>query len=229
MIDTRSFFNQLLPQYCVLCGGKAAADALCPACLDDLPRACGERCPRCALATPDAAVCGRCLRRPPAFDATCAAFDFRFPVDALLRRFKYHGMLALAETLGGMLLDAVPQNDLPDLLLPMPLHPQRLQERGFNQAAEIARHLARRLAIPSDNIACRRLRPTPPQAGLSLKERLRNLRGAFDCGRDLAGRHVALVDDVMTTGASLNALAVAVKQAGAVRVDCWVIARAQRD
>jgi ComF family protein len=138
-------------------------------------------------------------------------------------------LLAVAETLGGLLEDAVPQNDLPDLLLPMPLHPQRLQERGFNQAAEIARHLGRRLAIPCDNNACRRIRPTPPQAGLSLRERLRNLRGAFDCSHDLSGRSVALVDDVMTTGASLNALAGAVKQAGAERVDCWVIARARRD
>ncbi len=107
----------------------------------------------------------------------------------------------------------------------MPLHPARLKERGFNQAQEIARQVARRLAIPLDAHACRRLRDTPPQATLKLKKRAANLRGAFSCDLDLSGKRVALIDDVMTTGASLHALAQAVRAKGATQVEAWVVAR----
>lgn len=229
MIDISSFFNHTLPQYCLLCGGIPEQGALCRACEADLPHAPAARCPRCALANPAGTLCGRCLRRPPAFDATYAAFDFLFPLDELLRRYKYQGLLAVGATSADLMLKALPNSALPQRLLPMPLHPERLKERGFNQAAELAKRLGWHLGIPVNTDACQRIRHTAPQAGLSLKDRLKNLRGAFTCDEDLSGCHIALIDDVMTTGSSLNELAKAVKQAGAARIDCWVVARAQRE
>ena len=147
----------------------------------------------------------------------------------MLRRYKYSGLLAVAELMGSVLAERLQHEKKPDLLIPMPLHPTRLGERGFNQAVEIARVLCRRLQLPLEPHACSRLRPTPPQAGLSLRDRRRNLRGAFACHQDMSGKHIVLLDDVMTTGASLDALAHAVKDAGAARVECWVVARTPKD
>jgi ComF family protein len=112
-----------------------------------------------------------------------------------------------------------------DLIMPMPMHQQRLQERGFNQALEIARVIANNTGISLDYSSCQRTKLTPPQASLPLKERIKNIRGVFSCTQNLQGLHIALVDDVMTTGASLNELAKTLKQAGAAHVECWVIAR----
>jgi ComF family protein len=142
-----------------------------------------------------------------------------------LQRYKYSGLLAVSELMGQLLASNLQVASLPELLIPMPLHPTRLQERGFNQATEIARVVAKTLDIPFSTKLCSRTRPTQPQTGLALKERKRNMRGVFACSQSLAGKHVALLDDVMTTGASLDALARTVKDAGAARVDCWVIAR----
>jgi ComF family protein len=112
-----------------------------------------------------------------------------------------------------------------DLVIPMPMHPQRLQERGFNQALEIARSLAKHLNLELNYQACQRIRLTPPQAGLPLKDRIKNVRGVFECKQPLQGLNIAIVDDVMTTGASLNELSKTLKKAGAARVECWIIAR----
>lgn len=178
---------------------------------------------------PNGQICGHCLQQAPHFDATLAVFDFRFPVDAVLRRYKYRGQITTAELLGTLLAERATGSVLPDVLIPMPLHRQRLRQRGFNQAVEIARVAARRLSLPLLPRAVLRLRATPPQAGLSLAERRRNLQGAFACQQDLGSRHVALVDDVMTSGSSLDALARTVRAAGATRVDCWVVARTLRE
>jgi len=107
----------------------------------------------------------------------------------------------------------------------MPMHDERLKQRGFNQALEIARLISKNRQIELDSISCRRTRLTPPQASLPLKDRIKNIRGAFECNKNLQGLHIALIDDVMTTGASLNELAKTLKQAGAAHVECWVIAR----
>jgi ComF family protein len=133
--------------------------------------------------------------------------------------------LELAQLFARDLAARIRTHDAADAIIPMPLHPARLGERGFNQAAEIARRLSGYLQLPWLGNVCRRVRDTPPQAGLDLKARRRNLRGAFACTEDLAGRRVALVDDVMTSGASLNELARTVKKAGAVSVTAWVVAR----
>lgn len=150
---------------------------------------------------------------------------YAFPVNILVQRLKYAAELPLADFLAEQVAQAVAAQPLPDLILPMPLHPRRLGERGFNQAVEIGRKLALRLGVPLHAEACQRLRDTPAQAGLDLEARRRNLRGAFQCDADLAGLRVALLDDVMTSGASLDELAQAARNAGARAVEAWVVAR----
>jgi len=160
-------------------------------------------------------LCGHCLKSPPAFDATYALFRYAYPLDGLLQKYKYGNALVMAEVFGKLLSSARKAFPPPDLLIPMPLHPQRLRERGFNQAVEIARVTARELNLALDIHSCKRIRFSTPQATLPLKQRVRNMRNAFVCNRSLEGLKVALVDDVMTTGASLHALASAVRRAGA--------------
>lgn len=210
---------------CLLCGATVQSAPLCPGCRDDLPQLPEARCPQCALPSPGGSVCGACLRRPPAFEHAEAVHAYAFPLDVLVRHCKYRGGLEMTDLFARELAGRVAGRDRADLLIPMPLHPRRLGERGFNQAAEIARRLSARMGIPWQPHVCRRVRDTPPQAGLDLKARRRNLRGAFACDGDLSGLRVALVDDVMTSGASLDELARTVKKAGADSITAWVLAR----
>jgi ComF family protein len=207
---------------CFLCRGAARA-TLCPACTADLPRSAGSACPRCALASPGGAVCGRCLADPPAYDATVAALAYAFPGDVLVQALKFRGELALAPLLAALLSDRIAPGEPVDLVLPVPLAPRRLRERGYNQAAEIARRL--RARAPLELFLCERSRDTAAQAELPWAERRRNVRGAFRCARAIPGGTVAVVDDVMTTGATLNEIALVLKQSGATRVVNWVVAR----
>ena len=208
---------------CFLCRG-AALGILCKHCDADLPRLGAEYCPRCALASPSGAVCGRCLTQPPAFDATVAALAYRFPADVLVQALKFRGELALAPLLGALLGKCVASKDV-DFLVPVPLSPRRLRARGYNQALEIARHVAAASDLRLAPEACRRVLDTSEQMGLPLAERARNVRGAFDCPRMAGGATVAVLDDVMTTGATLDEVAAAFKRAGAARVVNWVVAR----
>jgi ComF family protein len=210
---------------CYLCRGEAD-DLLCQACSADLPRLPAALCPRCALAAPMAAVCGRCLARAPQFDATVAALAYDFPADALLLALKFRGELALAPLLSALLADKLSGNiGQVDCVMPVPLALSRLRSRGYNQAAEIARPLAARLGVRLDLALCQRGRDTPPQAELPWAERGANVRGAFDCARSIEGATVAVVDDIMTTGATLEEIAGTLKRAGAARVVNWVVAR----
>jgi ComF family protein len=222
---TRSRFAQP----CFLCGARSRKQLLCPDCIGDLPRLPDRRCPVCALPTPQGEVCGACLKHPPAFDRTIAAWQYAFPASVLIQQLKYAGELALASWLAGQLALELDGMDRPDLIIPMPLHANRLNQRGFNQAGLIGRRLATILEIPIDYAACRRVKATRPQVELPYKERSGNLKGAFACDRDLAGKRVALVDDVMTSGASLEALARVVRKAGATEVSAWVVARTTRN
>lgn len=216
-------------QACLLCGGASRGGPVCPGCRGDLPRLPEARCPQCALPTLDAALCAGCLRHPPAFARTEAVFRYAYPLDGLVHALKYRGELSAARYLADELAARVVEISRPDLIIPMPLHPRRLCERGFNQAAELAKPLARHLAVPLALSGARRLRDAPPQAGLSLKARIKNMRGAFACDLDLHGKRIALVDDVMTSGASLNELARAARKAGATEVACWVVARTVKE
>jgi ComF family protein len=205
---------------CFVCRG-ASRGLLCEPCRSELPRLPEARCPRCALPAPGGAVCGRCLADPPAYDATAAALAYEFPADALVHALKFRGELALAPFLAELLSTAIPDRDVSEVIA-VPLSAARMRERGYNQAVEIARHLSpRKLALD----VCVRQRDSRPQMDLPWEERQRNVRGAFRCTRALAGARVAVVDDVMTTGATLEELARTLKRAGAARVTNWVLAR----
>ena len=153
---------------------------------------------------------------------------YRFPADGLIHAFKYRHQLPLAGTLAELMLRAAPAA-WPDVLIPVPLAPQRLRARGFNQALEIGRRLADRTGLPLMADGCERVRHGPPQVELPWKERAKNIRGAFACKTDLAGMRVAIVDDVMTTGATMNELAKILRQRGAAEVTAWVVARTLRE
>ena len=223
------FIQTLLPQSCLLCGVGTGRHPLCAGCNADLPRSTSACCPVCALPSPQSETCGTCLQHPPAFDATVAAFSYAFPADALLRAFKYREQLQIAILVANNLVPALTTRPRPDLVIPMPLHPQRLRQRGFNQAAEIAVRIGCALDIPLATNAVIRVRHTDPQAGLPLDKRKRNIRGAFAATQDLSGKKVAIVDDVMTSGASLDELAKTIKAAGAASVECWIAARTPKD
>lgn len=215
---------------CLLCGQRCGGSGLCPGCLADLPYQ-GPACRRCA--TPLAPVaggrlCGDCLIAPPPFDEAVAVFDYAEPADAMIQRLKFDGRLVYARILGEIMAIEIERRgiSLPRVILPVPLHPGRLAARGFNQAIEIARPLAARFGIPLDRRACRRTRATAEQTGLDAAARRRNLRRAFSATVSLTDADVVLLDDVMTTGSTLESLALAVRRAGARRVAVWVCARA---
>jgi len=209
---------------CFLCRGKAAA-LLCAACDADLPRLGGELCPRCAIDSPAGAVCGRCLARPPAYDATVAALAYRFPADVMVQALKFRSELAIAPLFGRLLSERARGAERVDFLVPVPLAARRLRERGFNQAQEIARHVAQVTGTAVKPDACERVRDTAPQFELPMEERGRNVRDAFRCAGFVAGARIALVDDVMTTGSTLAEMAATLKHAGAAFVANWVLAR----
>ncbi|HEX5394361.1 MAG TPA: ComF family protein [Rhodocyclaceae bacterium] len=211
-------------QDCLLCGAPSGHRLLCGACEDDLPLL-SDACPVCAQTSPEGTICGRCLAHPPHFDQTFARWIYAFPVDRLVQALKYGHQLAVGRFLGDALL-SLPPPQRPDLLLPVPLSAGHLKARGFNQAVEIARSVSRALDIPLAVDVCVRSLETAPQAGLPWKARQKNIRGAFECRVDLTGKHVAVIDDVMTTGATLNELARTLKKHGAASVTNWVCARA---
>jgi ComF family protein len=172
---------------------------------------------------PNGTVCGACLDQPPRYARVVAPFSYGYPLDAVIRAYKYGGRLAHARLLGAALA-AVATRDA-DAIVAMPLTPARLAERGFNQALEIARIVARATGIPLLPFACRKVVDTPPQAALPWAERAKNVRRAFVCDADLTGRRIAVVDDVLTTGATLDELARVLRKAGAAEVVGWVVAR----
>jgi ComF family protein len=189
-----------------------------------LPRS-PAACSRCALPLAANAVCGRCLRHPPAIDAAIAAFEYRFPIDRLVQRFKFAGDLAVGRWLGEQLAGATAAAAMPDLVVAPPLAWARLRERGFNQAVELARVVASAHSLRLDIAALEKARETTPQPGLGRVQRQANLRDAFRATRRWHGEHVAIVDDVMTTGATIDSIARVLRQAGASRVSAWIVAR----
>lgn len=221
----------LLPPTCRLCGddGYDGRD-LCLGCHRDLPwlrAACG----RCALPLPSPEVrfCARCLRRPPIFDAVLSPLRYAPPVDSLIHAFKFREDFPAGRLLAELLAEqARRRGDLPQVLLPLPLHPGRLRERGFNQASTLARWIGRRLDLPVRTDLLARVRDTPPQHDLPSKQRRANVRQAFALRRPLNAESVAVVDDVLTTGNTAAEVARVLRRAGARRVEVWVCARTPR-
>jgi len=205
-----ALLNVLLPHACLLCG-TTSATTLCPACAADLPVPGAFACPCCAAPlAASAPACADCLKSPPAFDATFAVLHYAFPVDRLVQQLKFGGRhafhrLASADFFAARMLAG--QRPEGDVIVPVPLSRARLAERGFNQALEIARPLARALALPLDAHSLLRSRDTPPQSRLPWKARRRNMQQAFACAGDFSGKTLIVVDDVMTSGATLDAVA----------------------
>jgi ComF family protein len=230
------WLDHLAPRACALCGTALAAGALsgvCTGCLLDLPGAARERCPRCALPTaesPCLCTADSCTSDPWPLDAALAVADYAPPFDRLIHALKFGRQLALARPLGELLATAwLGQTDPPalDCLIPVPLGPERLRTRGFNQSLEMARAMSRcmgdRLPVLAHSLA--RRRDTPEQSRLGLAQRRANLTDAFIVHGRLEGCRVGLVDDVMTSGSTVIAAAQALKDAGAVRVTALLAAR----
>ncbi|WP_297325190.1 ComF family protein [Nitrosomonas sp.] len=210
---------------CVLCGTAANQD-VCNPCMTHLPQLPDNHCPICLWPVPTAEICGACLKKPPAFTRTIAALRYTFPIDALIQSFKYQANLAIAPILADLLIKKLTAIETrADVIIPMPLHPIRLRERGFNQAMEISRYISKHMGIMILPDSCSRIKHTLPQTGLPWKDRQKNIHKAFSCKIDLSGKHVAVVDDVMTTGATLNELAKTLHQQGAAEISNWVVAR----
>ena len=216
----------LFEQDCALCGVRSGSHLVCARCVDALPRI-DRACERCAI--PLAAsgpLCGECIKRSRhAFDDALAVFEYRFPVDRLVQRFKYAGDLALGRWLAERLACAAEKHQRPALIVAPPLASSSLRRRGFNQAIEIARCVASELGVRCEVDAIAKVRETPSQHGLDRRQRLGNLRDAFRCDIRLAGEHVAIVDDVITTGATADVLAQLLRRQGAGRVSAWAVAR----
>lgn len=220
----------LLPLRCLLCAGRGASGRdLCDACAHDFPRN-DICCPRCALPLKaPAPLCGECIEREPPFASAWVPFRYAHPLDLLEARFKFGGDLAAGRVLAQLMIERagidVPLR--PELIVAVPLHISRLRERGYNQASELAKPLARAFGVPIDRDLLVRTRATPAQTGLDAGARRRNLRGAFAVSTRLAlPQHVALFDDVMTTGATLRECARVLRRVGVARVDVWALARA---
>ncbi|BEU73293.1 ComF family protein [Ralstonia syzygii subsp. indonesiensis] len=224
--------RHLLPCACALCGA-VQHDLVCAGCMADVsPLLDRRRCRQCARPLDrwhPARHCPACLAGAPDFDATVVIADYAWPLDHLVTGLKFRAQLPLAAWLAERLADALlaAPGTLPELMLPVPLSMQRLRTRGYNQAWEVARRLGPWLGIPAVPDGLRRVRDNPAQSTLDRDERLANLQGAFDVPDParIAGRHVGVVDDVMTTGATLSEIATQLKRAGAARVTNCVALR----
>ncbi len=214
------------PSICLLCRGEEALDGLCEACRMDLPLT-KSACERCGVSLACAGLCAKCMRKPPNYDRVLTAYAYRSPVSQLIRALKYNQRLEFISAVGEGLIRLLKarQEDPPKRLIPVPLHGQRLMQRGFNQSLELARLLGRRLAIKIDPGLVRRIRATAPQFELSPKARQANVRGAFALRRPPPYESVAIVDDIVTSGATVNELARLLKRAGVKDISVWALAR----
>jgi ComF family protein len=231
---THKVLAVLFPPTCVLCGASGqdclSGLDLCSGCAADLPPN-RRACARCArpfeTVMPAGAICGACQRSAPPFDLSLAAFRYEGAVPSLVVGAKFRARLNLVRLLGQALAeriraDAPPR---PEVIVPVPLHASRQLGRGYNQALEIARVVGRELSLPVDPRVLTRIHPTPPQTGLAAAARRRNIRGAFRVEGDFRWRHVAVLDDVVTTGSTVYEISRVLRAAGAQRIQIWAVAR----
>ncbi len=216
-----------LPAICGLCNQYYRSPlAICNECLA-LITPLGPACRQCAMPLPDDnhLLCGHCCQKKPWIDTVITAWRYEEPLRSLLHEFKYREGLHLVTLLSTLMMHALPAGGYTtECLVPVPMHPKRLRQRGFNQAAELTKHLGRRLAVPYELTLCKKIINTTPQAGLNAAERRRNLQRVFQANPGNY-RHITLVDDLLTTGSTANELARVLKQHGVERVDLWCCAR----
>lgn len=224
--------NYFLPATCLLCGYNTHEPCnLCQACLQDLP-ALPMHCYRCGHFLSGSSanqLCGACLSSPPPFDKTFILFPYVSPISNFIAALKFKHELYYSKTFAELLIQQIPHwyasKALPDMLIPMPLHAKRVRERGFNQALEVARAISRRFSLPIDIKGVIRSKYTQPQSLLAAKERQQNVANAFLVRRDYQGLHIAVIDDVITTGYTLHVLCEQLKKAGATQIDVWCCAK----
>ncbi len=235
----QNLLSDLFPSRCVFCQKTVSqvvdqlatqSLAVCPDCYQALPHntVC---CVRCALPLAEdissAVLCGRCIKKQPAFDYVCCPFRYEDDIISLVHQLKFSEKIRSSRCIGEMMLAHFSGwGETPDCLLPVALHPSRMRQRGFNQSIEISRVLSKKLAIPIEHSAIVRRRRTVAQTGLSAKQRQKNIRGAFSVVGELNYKHVLIIDDVMTTGATVNELAKLLKKNNVERVGVLSIARA---
>jgi ComF family protein len=228
---TQKLLSTLFPCRCILCQKTVKQRfGVCSDCYRALPHN-DICCIRCALPLAEGisntVLCGRCIRKMPAFDYAHSPFRYEDAVIGLVHQLKFGEKISIARNIGEILLAHFQTtNEVPDCLLPVSLHKSRLRQRGFNQSIEISRVLAKKLAIPIEHAAVVRHKSTVAQTGLNAKQRQNNIRGSFSVVRQLQYKHVLIVDDVMTTGATVNELAKVLKRNGVSRVGVLSIARA---
>jgi len=214
---------------CFLCSSPSNNhETMCRACLNDMAVN-ADACPACAKPNTASNICADCLSQPWQFiKKTTTLFQYHYPANHLIQRMKYKQGIDLANCLGKMLCKLLPDKSvaLPDCILPVPLHSGRLISRGYNQSIELARPLSRQLGIKLDTSSCKRVRATMPQAGLSAKKRKQNVHNAFTVSKKIGYNRVLLIDDVITTGSTVNELARMLSLAGVVRIDVLAVARA---
>lgn len=221
----------LLPPSCILCGNKGMQYMdLCQSCYNELPML-GNHCYCCAKAfASDSAnlqLCGECQKKHPAFDRTYTAFAHQGAIRYLINHCKFKGIYKYTRLLGMLLANFLVKNtELPELIIPVPLHPKRYRQRGFNQTLEISKIISQQLSIPIDNHCCLRVKNTSHQIALDNQQRHKNINNAFHMQSTPKALHIAILDDVLTTGATANEMTKEIKATGINRVDVWVCARA---
>ena len=223
-----SVLRWMTPPCCLFCHDQPEyRHGLCQACWHTLPFGLGWCCSHCGGALAQAGICGQCRQRPPDFDDIAVPLLYEAPVDRMLCALKYRQLLSFARTAAGVIADNVLKRHQkrPDLLCAVPMTPRALRRRGLNQSAFIAQLVSRTLGIPIRVSLLKKVRDTDQQSTLNARERQKNLIQAFHCKHRLDGRHIALVDDILTTGATANEVSKILKAAGAARVDIWVCAR----
>lgn len=222
--------SEWLPQACVLCGQTSQQHALCASCIQDLPRLSAATCYQCGLPLGVTAIpgpCGHCQQQAPAYNRVISGFAYAQPVSQLVAKLKFRGQIQLARLFGELLAGQITAlGSHAQAMLPVPLHPKRLHHRGFNQALEIARSLGRQLSLPILNDTIHRSRDTQPQTEQPAAQRAQNIRGAFALGKSVAYKQVAIVDDVMTSGHTVNEIARVLREAGVEQIEVWCVARA---
>ena len=223
-------FTMALPDNCCfLCAGhNQTRKAICPGCLNDLAFN-TEACPACAKPSTASKICADCLNQPwISIDNTWALFQYRYPVNQIIQHLKFKQGIDVANFLGSMLAELFISTGtiLPDSVIPVPLHSSRLISRGYNQSVELSRSLSKQLGVDLDTVTCKRVRATLPQTDLPVKKRKQNVRNAFSVSEKISYSHVLLVDDVITTGSTINELARTLRHAGVKKIDVLACTRA---
>jgi len=239
MLNTQRFFPSILDfvlqNRCVLCEAISHQEiSICQDCVEDLPwltQAC-ERCGKPLVIQSDSKECGDCLKQKPPYDKTFASFHYDYPIDYLITMLKFHNKLLFAKILGVLLIKTITEKHnssfpFPELIIPVPLHYKRLRKRGFNQALEIAKPIARRLDIPIGSQLVSRIKSTKPQSLTLAKDRKKNIKGAFIIKDKIRAKHIAIVDDLVTTGNTVAELSRLLRKNGVERIEVWACAKTE--